>query len=190
MKRSSSYHQLLPRTLPYHLRAGRPAPAAAAHLYDEDSASDLEADLLANPYQPVALARQSFKSNATGALPFYDPKAAEFNQYLLEQQDLQASAAGPQDQQAGGLTSWSGDEEDYFGSSSHMGAAGNLTRSRSCAMLNKQQGAAAKQQSKYGANAGKKASAAADQQAAGKLAGSSWEPSGSGAGGAGRSTIN
>lgn len=189
MSRSSSYHQLLPRTLPYHLRAGRPAPAAAAaaaHLYDEDSASDFEADLLANPYQPpaAALARHSLKGNVTGALPFYDPKAAEFNQYLLEQQDLASAADQPQ--QASGLTGWSGDEEDFFGSSSHMGA-GNLTRSRSCAMLNKQ---GAKQQSKYGAGSSKKASAGTDQQAAAKLAGSSWEPSGSGSGGAGRSTIN
>lgn len=185
--------------------AGRPgqaaaaAAAAAAHLYDEDSASDLEAELLAGPYQvaPAALARQSYKSNATGALPFYDSRAAEFNQYLLEQQDSAASSSQQQSvqqqqqqQQASGFASWSGDEDDFFGgSSAQMNAPTNLTRSRSCAMLNQPTTATAKQQSKYGNRAhSSKKNVAAEQQVAKMTASAAWEPSGSG--GAGRSAIN
>lgn len=191
LTRSSSHHQLLPRAnyAPYHARAPTGghlvrAPAPAAGYLDDSDLDELE---LAEVWPSALAAGQGARSvprglasvgRSSGAVQvnptagFYDPKAAEFNQYLLEQQ--QELHQQQQQQQLGA----SSDEEDYFG-----GVAGSsgLTRSRSC-MLGPAAASGAKQP-KYAASTqtgagGSKKAAGSGEQAQAKLGSSSWESGG------------
>lgn len=172
LARSSSHHQLVGRPLMAynHLRAGPsglrgPAggagPAGHADLLDDSSATDYESDALA-PAGP-GLGPAGYAGRVPGVAayarqPYYDPKAAEFSQYLLEQQDLVAAAerAGV----AGGRAGRAASDDDDFGPAP---AAGALVRSRSC-ILGPSGGAPGakqqqqqQQQQKYGQTCAKKA---------------------------------
>lgn len=103
-------------------------------LNDDDSASDYsDCDVLppaAAAYQQAmprtSVTRAMLTGYKTGG-GLYDPKAAEFNQYLLEQQqELGAGAGGDALQAQSGS-----DDDDYFGLAAGQPGSG-LTRSRSC----------------------------------------------------------
>lgn len=144
--------------------------AAPANLLD-DSASDYDSDVLAyHPAVPPTATRGSISRALTTGFKtgsgLYDPKAAEFNQYLLEQQELMAS---PPVENAG-VTATMSDDEDYF--AAPTGSSTGLTRSRSCMLGPNSSGAGGSgnqaKQAKYNLSEG--SSKVKDQR---KL--SSWE---------------
>lgn len=162
LARSSSHHQLLAAraaALPaaYNRAGYSPRVAAAAALgLDPDSGSDFESELLA---AGPAIGYPGHLATRRRGLPMapvarlaggYDPKAAEFNQYLLEHQELANSAAGESTGLGGstgggvGMNAALSDDEDYLGSAGPVGGSG-LTRSRSC-MLGPQAGKSKKYQ--------------------------------------------
>lgn len=199
LARSVSHHQL---AADYAYRPAVPVAAGrrrrhnAAELLAADeclSASDYDSDILALP--PARMpARPGRRLAATAAYgPYYDPKAAEFSQYLLDQQVAQESGElagyGP----AGGaqraapsraaMSAMSDDDEDYGP------AGGPLVRSRSCmlgprAVAGGGGGAAGAGHSKSGAFATRTAAnkKAAEQSGAGEMA-ASWQERATGAAG-------
>lgn len=212
LSRSSSHHQLLAsRSLPYHMRAAHRSQAAAAALLagdDSESDYDASADLLATPYKMgVGLGsrgRHASGLHYKGVTPvaaYYDPKAAEFNQYLLEQQEFgnggsvtnELLQTGATSSGGGGGRASSDDDNDYFG----LGTSG-LVRSRSCMLGPNNQGGgsssgpglgvgvgSSKQASKFtpqggpsgGSGVKKGAGSGADRSGA-KMGSSNWESGG------------
>lgn len=198
LSRSTSHHHL--RALaPYHpLRAAAPvinaSRASAAACLLDDSASDYsDCDLLpasaATGRMPRgSVTRAMLTGYKTGA-GLYDPKAAEFNQYLLEQQELSPSSAAAvaagtlgmseQQQSFNGLS----DDDDYFGIGQ---SSSGLTRSRSCMLgpSGNQQGM--KQAAKFGAPSSRNKNTSNEMQASSSTAmnkhNPNWEMDGGGAG--------
>lgn len=190
LSRSSSHHQLARPPYAAYLRpaaavaARRPLAAAELFSADDLSASDYEPDLaaLVGSYgRPRASVAYPYAGTAPGQHPasaYYDPKAAEFNQYLLEQRELMGGsgpAAGPSGRAGGGAP---GSDDDEYGPAGQAGGPGTvagggpLTRSRSC-MLGP---------SSSGANKPKYGAPEKERSAAGKMAAAAtWEgPSSSG----------
>lgn len=168
------------------------APVAAAALFDDLATSDDYDDdgVLAPPYLRAAgLATLAGPYGRPTAAGFYDPKAAEFNRYLLEQQeDLAAEqmAAGSGGSGGGGapLGQATSDDEEYLAGSSQ---AGRLIRSRSCMLGPGGQGSSGKN---YGVKQSGGKKSGAEQGGGGKGlgggAGPSWADNGAPGG---RSTI-
>lgn len=156
LARSSSHHQLVGRPIgaagyPVGARRGLPAAAAAAAVADDFSASDFSDSemLLAGPGPSTVMAATSrgprgAYARQLAAAPYYDPKAAEFNQYLLEQQDSLRATAGD----LSGRRQSDEDDADFGGGV----AGGPLIRSRSCMLGPSTSGnaGASAGQSKYG----------------------------------------
>lgn len=177
LARSSSHHQLATQRAlaPHHLRStgaavggpgvavGRRGPAAV-DLLDDFSASDFESEL------GLAPAVGGRGAAAVGRAPaysrhlmgpsgqYYDPKAAEFSAYLLEQQDLMAAAERGLDP-INSLGRPVSDDEDFGAAATSGAGSGQLMRSRSCILGPTAAGGSGKQQ------AGKKAPSGQDQQA-------------------------
>lgn len=122
LARSASHHQLA-------ARRAKP-PAASYHhasAYVDDSASDecYDADLYV-----AGAARRAPAAAAAVAASSFDPRAAEFSKYLLEQQDSMQQPAGAYN---------STDEDEAAASAGYLppaygdsDAPGALVRSRSC----------------------------------------------------------
>lgn len=173
--------------MPYHLRpavSGFNKRAPTAGLVDE-LPSDYDSDELAAYHPPMATRGSVTRALATGYKTntgLYDPKAAEFNQYLLEQQELMAAgtSSGAHDNAgAAGAATMSDDEDNYFGVGT---STSGLTRSRSCMLgPNAGGGNAQAKQAKYSSESSSKGSKQATDGR--KLA--TWDGSGSG----GRNTI-
>lgn len=174
LARSTSHHQLMARSLPYHLRSAYNSRQSAATLLDVDSGSDYESDILgtggayAAPYGRVASRRLVPGSSQRPTAPLFDPKAAEFNQYLLEQQEMDGEG------QAGASGALS-DDEDYLTGGVGMASSSGLTRSRSCMLGPGAVGGGGKQQ-KFSGSSGRDKKSAGD---ANKL-GTSWDSTAAG----------
>lgn len=187
--------------------AHRSQAAAAALLVADDSESDYDVagadQLLAAPYQVGMSVPQRGRTNRSSGLhykgvtpvaAYYDPKAAEFNQYLLEQQEFgnghEANELLPGVSSSGGgavcREASSDDDNDYFG----LGTGGTgLTRSRSC-MLGPNAGSnsgpsgagaacSSKQASKFTSSSGAGKKVSGGGAGAGKMGSSSnWESGG------------
>lgn len=189
----------------------RSQAAAAALLAADDSESDYDVadadQLLAAPYQVGVGLPQRGRSNRSSGLhykgmtpvaAYYDPKAAEFNQYLLEQQEFgngreaNELLQGPTSSGAGagaglGRDPSSDDDNDYFGLGTSGG--GGLTRSRSC-MLGPNvgsnggpsgsgaAGSSSKQAPKFAGSSGAGKKGAGSGSGAGKMGSSNWESGG------------
>lgn len=122
-----------------------------------DPESDYDSDLLGVAYKPAGAVRAPASYRGVPAA-YFDPKAAEFNQYLLEQHELGGELAGSR---------LSSDEEEPYVGGSNAG----LTRSRSCILAGPS--TSGKQQAKPT----HRKSGQADHS---KMAASSWDLSGRG----------
>lgn len=188
LARSASHHQLVGRPLAYHMR-GVGGYAAARNALLDDSGSDYETDLLTNPYPvggpPSGILRSSVAGRGIGMAPgyktaaassYYDPKAAEFSQYLMEQQEIVAAEEQQQHRKPVAQATIS-DEDDNNGAAAYYAGGSGLTRSRSCIL-----GPSAKQQQqqqqKYATSgAGGSGSCKKTATEHGKLGTSGWDPS-------------
>lgn len=108
-------------------RTGPGNASYVASFYDDPLASDYDSDVNFGPvpsYSKPGIGRQH------GFRQSMDPKAAEFNQYLMSDSRQQSTTAAASSYTAAtqGLTGTS-DDEDYY---QPTVGTGGLTRSRSC----------------------------------------------------------
>lgn len=129
LTRSASHHQLLAPMGPglrfRSVTGARPVRTLAASLYDDPLASDYDSDFNVGPgpacFGQTSLARQNHIKQSM------DARAAEFNQYLMSDQQMGPRALGSN--QVALNTS---DEDEYYQAPYGVSVGGGLTRSRSC----------------------------------------------------------
>lgn len=154
----------------------------AAGLFDDLATSDdYDDEVLAAPYLRAAglgMGAPYRNRTAAAAAGFYDPKAAEFNRYLLDQQEDLAAEQMAGSGGSGGITGQATSDEEEFlaGAGSAAAGAGRLVRSRSCMLGPGAQG------SKGYAKQGKKSESGTSKMGASSGAGASWADNGGASG--------